>query len=133
MERFVRILLYVLALIYVVAPYDFDSIPLIGRIDDLIVVIGVLLYCKFILPRRMRRRAERKQREAFDPYEVLSVPKDATREEVMKAYFKQKALFERARIDDLGEEFQRTATEKMEQIERAYQILLERSRHTAGE
>ena len=60
----------------------------------------------------------------IDPYEVLLLPEEADRDRVMRAYFKQRALYAADRVANMSEEFQNTAEQKLAQIEQAYQMLM---------
>ena len=125
MQTLIRILLYTLAILYLLMPFDLDGIPLIGRLDDIIVILAVIIYCKFFLPLHFNKNREAEPPEdAFDPYAVLGLPPNASRDQIISAYLKLRSTFEHNNVAQLGEDFQRNAEEKLDQVERAYRMLL---------
>ena len=59
----------------------------------------------------------------FDPYEVLGVPRAATKDEIRSAYVKLVAKYHPDKVAHLGDEFQEIAKEKTQAINRAYEML----------
>lgn len=55
-----------------------------------------------------------------DPYKVLGISKDATDEDVRKAYRKMAMKYHPDRVAGMGEEMQRNAAEQMKEINQAY-------------
>ena len=55
-----------------------------------------------------------------DPYKVLGISKDASDEEVRKAYRKMAMKYHPDRVADMSEEMQRNAAEQMKEINQAY-------------
>lgn len=56
-----------------------------------------------------------------DPYKVLGITKDATDDEVKKAYRKMAMKYHPDRVAGMGEEMQRNAAEQMKEINEAYE------------
>ena len=56
-----------------------------------------------------------------DPYKVLGISKDATDDEVKKAYRRMAMKYHPDRVADMGEEMQRNAAEQMKEINEAYE------------
>lgn len=63
---------------------------------------------------------------SFDPYEVLQIRTDATKEDIHKAYRHQMSLHHPDKFAHLGEANRRSAEEKTKEINRAYGILSKR-------
>jgi len=125
-------LLYGLAIMYWISPIDFDFLPAgLGRIDDVIVVLAAMYFSRKGLPKGFLKSLVLKSRpkappdiKGMDPYEVLLLPEESDRDRVMRAYFKQRALYATDRVANMSEEFQNTAEQKLAQIEQAYQMLM---------
>jgi len=134
-------LLYGLAIVYWFSRVDFDFLPTgLGKIDDVIVVLAAIYFSRRGLPKGFLKSLISKSRSSpmpdskeIDPYEVLLIPEEAGRDRVMRAYFKQRALYAADRVANMSEEFQKTAEQKLAQIEQAYQMLmtLDRARRHA--
>ena len=58
-----------------------------------------------------------------DPYNVLNVTKNASQEEIKKAYRKLANQYHPDKVAHLGKEFQNLAEERFKEIQEAYQIL----------
>ena len=56
-----------------------------------------------------------------DPYKVLGISKEATDDEVKKAYRRMAMTYHPARVAGMGEEMQRNAAEQMKEINEAYE------------
>ena len=56
-----------------------------------------------------------------DPYKVLGITKDATDDEVKRAYRKMAMKYHPDRVAGMGEEMQRNAAEQMKEINEAYE------------
>ncbi len=125
-------LLYGIAIVYWFSRVDFDFLPAgLGKIDDVIVVLAAMYFSHKGLPKGFLKSLVLKSgpkatpdAEEIDPYEVLLIPEEAGRDRVMRAYFKQRALYAADRVANMSEEFQNTAEQKLAQIEQAYQMLL---------
>jgi hypothetical protein len=60
----------------------------------------------------------------FDPYEVLKITRDASKDDIKAAYFNLIKQYHPDKVSHLGQEFQELADEKAQLINRAYQILM---------
>ena len=65
----------------------------------------------------------RKQEYTKDPYKVLGLTSAATDEEVKKAYRKMAMRYHPDRVDSLGEEMKKNATEQFREISEAYETI----------
>ena len=132
------------ALIYLVFPYDFfpDFLGLPGRIDDLLVM-GWLAWFYRIHARQFMANAKGSESSsqsanagsghavppgpnptgAFNPYEVLGIPRSASSEAIQAAYRSRMQQYHPDKVAHLGEDLQKLATEKSQQIQRAYKQL----------
>ena len=144
-----KIILIVLALLYVINPYDLlpDFIIGLGWLDDLVVLglRGRYLY------------AIKKKRDAFqrfyqqdshfhnntrgdnfskkknfhsnessalmDPYRVLGIGKNASAAEIKQAYRQLAIKYHPDKVEHLGEEFKLLAEKRFKEIQQAYQEL----------
>ncbi len=143
-----RILIYLIPILYALCPYDLlpDFFPGMGWVDD-ILILGALYWYHFIYrPAKLKARyrdyynqAQDKARENQqyekktqtnnrkrkpDPYTVLGVKKNATREEIKTAYRKLAGKYHPDRVTHLGDEFQDLAEKKFKEIQQAYQELV---------
>ena len=64
-----------------------------------------------------------RSRYTKDPYKVLGITKDATDDEVKKAYRKMAMKYHPDRVAGMSEELQRNAAEQMKEINEAYDII----------
>ena len=123
--------LIALAILYLVLPYDLlpDFLGLPGRIDDLLIMAWLLWFYRAHLGKRGRaERPSEAPRQAssspaLDPYEVLGIPRSATSEAIRTAYRARMQAYHPDKVAHLGEDLQKLATEKSQQIQRAYQQL----------
>ena len=138
-----KIILIVLALLYVLSPYDLlpDFFIGLGWLDDLVVLglLGRYLY------------AFKKKRDAFqrfyqqdsqfhnnthgdnsnsyegsalkDPYRVLGIEKNASEAEIKQAYRQLALKYHPDKVEHLGEEFKSLAEKRFKEIQEAYQEL----------
>ena len=148
-----KILFIILAIIYSLFPYDIlpDFLVGWGWLDDL--VIWGLLWRYFYTQKKKARSYYtyyRKSREAFqnnyrqggggkkstagqeqpgdataakDPYTVLGVDKNASQEDIKKAYRQLVNKYHPDKVAHLGDEFQKLADKRFKEIQQAYQIL----------
>ncbi|MEW6272840.1 MAG: J domain-containing protein [Thermodesulfobacteriota bacterium] len=154
MSRFAVVLLTCLVLLlYVRSPVDLlpDRIGLLGLLDDLLLAFLAVWWLRrrggAPRPRMTARQRARgpagfgasgERQDAgrgtapeehagpWDPWEVLGVPRGATRDEVARAYRDQMKLYHPDRVAGLGAELQELAHRKAVEIQRAYAELSER-------
>jgi len=139
---------WIIGILYFLLPYD--AIPDFfvgpGWLDDL-AVLG-LAYWWYHRMRRARgtgttyyrtgstgsTRAEHTQQghtsqtdlgQEADPYKILGLHRDATKEEIKKAYQALAAKYHPDKVQHLGEEFQKLAHEKFVVIQKAYDTLMQ--------
>ena len=146
-----KYLLYLLAILYALSPYDLipDFLIGVGWIDDLIV-LGLLWYHFIYRKRRYNyqqryqryRRSTQENQETFreggsfekegdfegktrdrNPYEVLGVTKTASIEEIRAAYRQLANQYHPDKVAHLGEEFKVLAEKRFKEIQKAYQEL----------
>ena len=58
-----------------------------------------------------------------DPYEVLGVPRDASKDAIQSAYLEAKAKYDVDQVSHLGMDLQDHFRLKAQAVERAYQML----------
>jgi DnaJ-domain-containing protein 1 len=111
-------------LLYLRSPIDLlpDRIGAIGLLDDLLVLIAGVLW----LRRRRGQATPAPARpaevaEPWDPHAVLGVGRDASAEEIARAYREQMGRYHPDRVAHLGEELQQLAHRKTLDIQRAYE------------
>ncbi len=135
-----------LALIYALSPYDLlpDFFPVWGRIDDLVVIY---LLWRYVLSGRKgpsgAANGSRGQGSSAgdsaagsrygtdteapagssDPYAVLGVGRDASREEIQKAYRTLASKYHPDKVAHLGDEFRLLAEKRFKEIQQAYNAL----------
>ena len=56
-------------------------------------------------------------------YDILEISKEATNDEVKKAYRKMAIKYHPDKVASLGEEFQKAAKEKFQQVQSAYEAI----------
>ena len=132
------------AVVYFLFPYDLipDFAGLPGRIDDVLMMVGLAWFYRkhakqFFSAgsadgredgrasgeRRRASAAGPEDAKAFDPYAVLGIAPTASREAIQSAYRARMQEYHPDKVAHLGEELQRLALEKSQQIQRAYQQL----------
>ncbi len=129
----------ILAVLYFLLPFDLipDGLGRIGRIDDIAVLL-IIIFWLFIKPlvaevmsgQRFYRagpgtqsRQDSDRQSAADPWQVLGVRRDASPEEIKKAYYELVKQYHPDRVNSLGPELQALAREKTTQLNRAYEQL----------
>jgi len=141
-----KVLLTILALIYVLSPYDIlpDMAVGWGWLDDLAILY--LLWRFFYAARRMGpgtgrfnqqygsgqagsgssrtdSKAETEKRRK-DPYTILGVERDASIDEIKQAYRQLANKYHPDKVHHLGEEFSAMAENRFKEIESAYRELV---------
>lgn len=111
------------ALVYFIFPYDLipDFAGLPGRIDDVLMMAGLAWFYRNRAQQASAAGSEAAQ--VFDPYAVLGIAPTASREAIQSAYRARMQEYHPDKVAHLGEELQRLALEKSQQIQRAYQQL----------
>jgi len=152
-NRPVKVLLIILALIYFLSPYDVLPDFLIGWgwLDDGAILF--LLWKYFIAPAAQRRQAEKLHRQNWqyfrndhgagqagrqgyrsesgagedtayrDPYRILGIERNASQEEIKKAFKQLANKYHPDKVQHLGEEFRALAEDRFKEIQEAYQAL----------
>jgi hypothetical protein len=72
-----------------------------------------------------RQRSEGVSQEVFDPYAVLGVPQDASKEDIGAAYQQARLKYDPDHVEHLSPEVQEHYRTKAEEVERAHQKLTE--------
>ncbi len=128
------------AIVYFLFPFDLipDFAGLPGRIDDALMMVGLAWFYRkqatqFFAGRSAAGRDAGTRRDseaagppgaqAFDPYDVLGIPPSASNEVIHSAYRARMQEYHPDKVAHLGEELQKLAHEKSQQIQRAYQEL----------
>jgi len=148
-----RILLIILGLIYVLSPYDLLPEFFLGWggfIDDLILLFFGWRFLKNLSQKQSGAQSfYQQQRQSFDrnkgfsekethkadsqfkqasgpkdPYTVLNVPRDASSEEIKKAYKQLANKYHPDKVLHLGDEFKKLAEERFKEIQEAYRELM---------
>ncbi len=129
--------LALLALIYLIFPYDLlpDFFVGAGWIDDLLLL--VLLWWFYFRYKNKRGRDQgssdpnseplrdksRHKVTPKTPYQVLGIERNASKEEVKKAYRKLVGTYHPDKVSHLGNEFRDLAEKRFREIQEAYQEL----------
>jgi uncharacterized membrane protein YkvA (DUF1232 family) len=107
---------------YLRSPIDLlpDGMGLFGLLDDLLLIGAGVWW----LNRRLGDgRAAPDTVRSPDPYEILEVTRDASPEEITRAYREQMKRYHPDRVATLGTELQRVAHERTVAIQRAYDAI----------
>jgi DnaJ like chaperone protein len=147
-----QIILILLALLYLLNPYDILPDPLVGLgwLDD-IVIIGLLLH--YFVKRRKNRtsfqqehhrhqnsdstgseyagssryrthnQGDRPSSEPRDPYQVLGIERGASPETIKQAYRELAGKYHPDKVEYLGDEFKALAEKRFKEIQKAYEEL----------
>jgi len=145
-----KLILTILGLLYMVCPYDAfpDFFVGWGWLDDLVILFLLWRYAfsgrlrnPFFFKQRYgsgfssgysQNKNSQQQRDTShtqstpnekDPYVVLGVERNASIEEIRKAYKELVARYHPDKVSHLGDEFKELAEEKFKQIQEAYQKL----------
>ena len=151
-----KLFMSLLALLYVVVPYDLfpDFFIGLGWIDDIIILF--LLWWYIYVYRRRKYRYEgyseksrgyskekrgesdigedssqagydsRQKNTPKTPYMVLGIERDASGEEIKTAYRQLAGKYHPDKLNHLGEEFKELAEKRFKEIQAAYQELMEK-------
>lgn len=131
-----RAIIFIIAgLIYLIWPADLipDFFGVVGWVDD-ILVLGFSIYMAVqSLRKRVRQgpqhagNARREVPGAFrekpvlqDPYEILGISSDASKNEIKEAYRREMAKYHPDKVEHLGKEFKAIAEEKAKALQEAY-------------
>jgi len=146
------ILLIILAVLYILSPYDLlpDFMIGWGWIDD-IVILGFLV--RYFYNRKKKREAFQKYDQNnknadntgnrttgnnqsrrhthdgdassrhWDPYQILEIERGASQEEIKKAFRQLAGKYHPDKVDYLGDEFSALAEKRFKEIQRAYEEL----------
>jgi DnaJ like chaperone protein len=143
-----KIILLILALIYVLSPYDLlpDMVIGWGWIDDL-VILGFLWRYFHLLKKQKRyqsgkhtdsgrsykdtagenssRSKTNKQDSAdfLNPYEILGIESDSSQDDIKRAYRQLAGKYHPDKVAHLGDEFKVLAEKRFKKIQQAYQEL----------
>lgn len=125
-----KFFLSLLALLYALSPYDLfpDFIIGWGWIDDLII-LGLLWY--FFVNRRKRVSYEsyyERRGDPQNPYTVLGIGRNASTEDIKKAYRQLANKYHPDKVNHLGQEFRELAGTRFNEIQNAYQELMAKAR-----
>ncbi len=153
MNRILVIFFFVLAIVYILSPYDLlpDFFPFLGWIDDTAVLAVLFYYMRNgKLPDFLTRifrgasgasnarysrtnpggygdsRQETEQpsgTQEKDPYSILGVKPGASKDEIHSAYRHLVHQYHPDKVSHLGAEFQEMARQKFVEIQSAYDAL----------
>ena len=146
-----KILLIIIGLIYVLSPYDILPDFLIGWgwIDDILLLYILWRVFKHLGQKppdfqtfyhqsrgSSQYNKESSQKDTHgtnhfqeknaskNPYTILNVPKDASPEEIKKAYRELANKYHPDKVHHLGDEFRELAEQRFKEIEEAYRELI---------
>lgn len=121
------------AVVYVLLPFDVvpDVLGVPGRVDDLLAISLLVWFYRNHVRQYTANRfgqdppAQSERVTTFDPYEVLQVPRSASRDTIHAAYIERMKEYHPDKVAHLGQELQKLAHEKSQEIQRAYHQLSE--------
>jgi DnaJ like chaperone protein len=134
-----KILVIIAALLYILFPWDIlpDVLAGFGWLDDA-VVLGLLIRYLLMQSRRHKDRqpggtqqeeqagsheSAADQTQTYDPHAILGVDRNASQEDIKKAYRRLVARYHPDKVSHLGDEFKELAERRFKEIQRAYQEL----------
>ena len=151
-----KIILIILAILYVLSPYDIlpDFIIGWGWLDDL-GILGLLFRYLYFNKRKQEynkksfdqasQSFEKNEGQRFsnerasgsnaqfekkssikDPFEMLGIEEDASEKKIKEAYRKMANKYHPDKVAHLGKEFQEIAEKRFKEVQRAYEILKEK-------
>lgn len=142
-----------MAAVYALSPYDIlpDFLVGWGWLDDIIILY--LLWRYVYAPAKKTwdysgsahqgqrsyrdntsssgQQSEGGYSQQDNPYAVLGIGKDASDEEIQKAYKKMATQYHPDKVQHLGEEFRELAEKRFKEIQHSYQTLM-RERNSAN-
>ncbi len=142
-----RILLIILGLIYVLSPYDILPEFFLGwwgLLDDLILLFFGWRFLQNLSQKQSGAQSFYQQHRQYfqqnkespgtgsgfkkantqkDPYTVLNIPRNASQEEIKKAYKQLANKYHPDKVLHLGDEFKKLAEERFKEIQEAYREL----------
>jgi uncharacterized membrane protein YkvA (DUF1232 family) len=137
-----KIILIILAVLYVLSPYDIlpDFIIGWGWLDDLAILGFLFRYLYFNKRKQKYNKGQRfsnektfgsnsqfkKKHSLKDPFEILGIEKDASQEKIKKVYRKMANKYHPDKVAHLGKEFQEIAEERFKEVQKAYEMLKEK-------
>lgn len=90
----------------------------------LLVIIAIMYYRGVKRANNQEKITDQNKNEGrFNPYEVLQIPRDATQEEIHKAWLNLAAQYHPDKAAHLGPDLQKLAEQRFKEIQRAYDIL----------
>jgi DnaJ like chaperone protein len=142
MKLVATIVAIIAALLYIISPWDLlpDFLAGFGWLDDL-VILGFLVRYLLRKSRDQQREQPRGSQdqthsnhtedqgsagsgsEAYDPYRILEVDRNASPEEIKKAYRRLVNRYHPDKVAHLGDEFREMAENRFKEIQRAYNDL----------
>jgi uncharacterized membrane protein YkvA (DUF1232 family) len=142
MSFFVKIILIIFAFAYFISPVDLIPdllLPFIGWIDDT-AIAGIVFYLirygklpnltvmknKFFNSNKNATDNSTDKDSESDPYEILEISMDSTKEEVQAAYKKLVKQYHPDKVSHLGKDLQKVANEKFIKIKNAYDTLMKK-------
>lgn len=116
-----------LALAYVICPYDVfpDFFIGLGWIDDLII-LGLLWWYFYVYRKRRyekEREHERRNGSSKTPHSVLGVGRNASPDEIKRAFRRLANQYHPDKVQHLGGEFKELAERRFKEIQKAYREL----------
>lgn len=137
-----KIFLVILGILYALSPYDLfpDLFVGVGWLDD-IIVLGALWWYLYVYRKRRygyqgydarneqsyRRETKGKKtahtENPSDPYTVLGVTPNASKEEIKSAYRRLAGQYHPDKVLHLGKEFRELAEVRFKEIQAAYDTL----------
>ncbi len=128
-----RYLPWIIAILYIINPYDLVPDVLVGAgwLDD-VLLLGLFLWLfSGIGKRRKAQKTEyagNEEKDGYneekDPYKILGVKREASKEEIKSAFRMAASKYHPDKVSHLGEEFQDIAHKKLLAIKEAYETLM---------
>lgn len=134
-----KIVLPILAGLYAVSPFDLlpeSVMGMLGWIDDLVVLFLLWRFFHSARPNRWQGQGTSRSRNGIgddagdsasgpaagkpDPYEVLGVSRNATPEEIKKAYRRLAGQYHPDKFHHLAQDFRVLADRRFKEIQAAY-------------